>query len=215
MNPLVNEQVQNQSPQPKRGIIAKILIAVVVVALGIGGYLYKEGNPFITPKTVADNFLLAVEKTDFQTAGQYAVQNNDIAAKLDKANSPEGEKIVKAVFPKVSHKIISSTQSGDTAQVVASITSPDLLRIVSSVLGQLMPVAFASAFSEKPEAENMDLLAEQYFMNAITDPNVPMTTNEVTINLTKKDGKWLIVPNDDLVNALTGNIGELALLGNK
>jgi hypothetical protein len=51
-------------------------------------------------------------------------------------------------------------------------------------------------------------------MNAIiTDPNAPMTTSEVVINLTKQDGKWLIVADDNLTNALTGNINKLSALG--
>jgi Predicted membrane protein len=209
------DSIPDTTPQySKQCLITKILIAFLILALGIGGYLYKEGNPFVTPKNVVDDFLLAVEKADFQTAGQYVVQTSDITTQLNKANTPEGEKMVKAIFPKVSHKIISSTKNGATAQVITSITSPDLLRITSSVIGQLMPVAFASAFSQNADKENINQLAEQYFMNAITDPNAPMTTNEVTINLKKQDGKWLIIPDDDLSNALTGNIGKLALLGN-
>ena len=35
-------------------------------------------------------------------------------------------------------------------------------------------------------------------------------SSEVTIKLVKERGDWLIVPDDDLLNAMTGNAGKLA-----
>lgn len=168
---------------------------------------------FAPPKNTVESFMAAVEKGDLTSAAQYVVPNGNLQGTIDKSNDPESEKMIKAIFTKVSHKIVSTTKTGDKAQVTTSITSPDLLRITSTVMGQMMPLAFAAAFSEDSSQDNMDQLVEQYMMNAITDPNAPMTTTEVVINLTKQNGKWLIVADDNLVNAMAGNIGKLSALG--
>jgi hypothetical protein len=44
--------------------------------------------------------------------------------------------------------------------------------------------------------------------NSINDPNAPKTTTEVDIKLIKGDKGWLIEANDELQNALTGNLSE-------
>ncbi|MGB4504914.1 MAG: hypothetical protein WBI44_08480 [Syntrophaceticus sp.] len=53
-------------------------------------------------------------------------------------------------------------------------------------------------------------LVDQYFENAMSDPDAPTITNEITIKLVKEKGDWLIVPDDDLLNAMISNAGKLA-----
>ncbi|MTK13484.1 MAG: hypothetical protein F8N39_15815 [Clostridiaceae bacterium] len=48
----------------------------------------------------------------------------------------------------------------------------------------------------------------QAFLNAMNDPNAAKTTTEVDIKLVKGDKGWLIEANDDLLNALTGNLNK-------
>ncbi len=189
-----------------RCLTVSILVALMFCIAGC--------DLFTPPKKTVESFMAAVEKGDFTTAGQFVVPNENLKSTIDKTNDPESEKIFKAVFTKVSHTIVSTSTSGETAQVTTSITSPDLLRITTSVMSQMMPLAVASAFSENSNQDDINQLMEQYLMNAIiTDPNAPMTTSEVVINLTKQDGKWLIVADDNLTNALTGNINKLSALG--
>jgi len=71
----------------------------------------------------------------------------------------------------------------------------------------MMPLAFASAFSEDPASqEEMDRMLLQHFINSLNDPNAPSVVTETTISLTKTENKWLIEPSEDFLNALTGNI---------
>ncbi|MDD2300428.1 MAG: hypothetical protein PHX22_11910 [Dysgonamonadaceae bacterium] len=165
---------------------------------------------FDTPDSAVDNYLTAIENLDIETAAQYVKEQDSAVNQTNIADDPEGEKILKAITQKISHEIISSRKSGNTAQVVTRITSPDMMRIVSSVMSDLIPMAFASAFSEDPNNDNSDQLAQQYFMNAIMDPNLPLTTQEVTINLIEENGKWVILADDNLANAITGNLGKLS-----
>lgn len=183
-----------------------IWVVLIVFMVGTAGC-----DLLASPEKTVDKYLAAVEKMDMDTASNYVKEQATTSTGQSNINNdPEGEQILRAITQKMSHKIISSTKTGNTAQVVTSITSPDLLRIVSSVMSDLLPMAFASAFSEGSDDDNMDQLTQQYFMNALTDPNIPLTTQEVKINLIQENGKWLILADDNLTNALTGNLGKLA-----
>lgn len=169
------------------------------------------GCTTVPPKTVVSNFLNAIQKDDMVTAAQYVQNNSEDNNFTDelKSEDPEGDEARKLIFSKIKYEILSSTTKDNTAEVKAKITSVDLLTITTEVMGKLMPLAFAAAFSDNPDSE-MDNLADQYFKNALSDPNAPMVTNDVVINMTKLDGKWVIIPDDNLTNALCGNAGKLA-----
>lgn len=163
-----------------------------------------------SPEKTVNNYLAAVKKMDFDAASKYVKQTDTSTSVFNNQDDPEAEQMMRAMFSKMSHKTLSSKITGNTAQVVTSITSLDMLRITSSVMGDLLPMAFASAFSEGSDSDNTDQIAQQMFMSALSDPNAPMTTEQVSINLIKENGKWLILADSSLTNALTGNLGKLA-----
>lgn len=182
-----------------------IWVVLIIFMMGTAGC-----DLLASPEKTVNSYLTAIEKMDFDAASKYVKQQESSASETNIADDPEGEQILRAITQKMSHKIISSAKTGNTAQVVTSITSPDMLRVVSSVMSDLLPMAFASAFSESSDNDSMDQLTQQYFLNALTDPNISLTTQEVKINLIEENGKWLILADDNLTNALTGNLGKLA-----
>jgi len=104
---------------------------------------------------------------------------------------------------------------GERATVEAQITSIDLGRVVTGAMNDLMAIAFAEAFSENndPEKEKkQEAAVEQYFINAINDPNAPKTTTYVKINLVKTNDGWKISKdnNDELISALIGNVDKMS-----
>gem|GEM_PF-4399680 len=62
------------------------------------------------------------------------------------------------------------------------------------------------ACGPKPEATVKNFFASA--KNRINDPSAPKTTTDVDIKLIKGDKGWLIEANDDLQNALTGNMSK-------
>lgn len=180
--------------------IIALLLTLVLVFIGLTGC--SAASP---DKTVTD-FLDAVKQGDFETALQYVETEAD--QPIISLDSPEEEKLGKLIFSKLSYKIVSTSKDNDTASVQTEITSPDLLRIVTQAMGDLFALAFTNAFSQDTNNQDMDKIAEQYFEDSLSDPNVPMATNVVEFTLKKQDKTWIIVPDDDLINALMGNIGE-------
>lgn len=47
-------------------------------------------------------------------------------------------------------------------------------------------------------------------LNSINDPNAPKIKTNITVKLVKGDNGWLIEPDEELANALSGNLYSVA-----
>lgn len=165
------------------------------------------------PVSSVDAFFNALHKGDIEKAAQYLKpsDNGDNVSNFDLTNSdPDQINMLKEMFSKLQYETLSSKVEGKTAKVDARVTTVDLTRVTAQVMSELIPLAFASAFSEEQDDSQMEKLAEQYMYNAISDPNSPMVTNRVTLTLERVDGKWLIVTDDQFEKALVGNLEALS-----
>lgn len=157
----------------------------------------------VKPDATVKNFFDAAKKTDFGSMSNY-MKKNGSQGDL-KFDDKDQEKIVKSVFSKVSYEVVSSTVDGDKATVKTKVTSVDLPKIYAKTVSDLMPSLMASELAGKNEDAKNQVM--QTFINSINAPNVAKTTTEVDIKLAKDSSKgWLIEPNDNLMNAMTGNI---------
>ncbi|MCY6370057.1 hypothetical protein [Clostridium ganghwense] len=148
-------------------------------------------------------FFGSLQKQDFKTASTYVKDaNNSI-----NFDNPQQKEIVNKIVSKLQYEIISSTTDGDTAKVKTKITSPDLVKVTGKMVSDLLPTLFAQALNgEKTDQAKTDKMVTDYFIKNIDDPKVEMISNEVEINLVKNKNTWLLVGDDDLINAITGNL---------
>lgn len=178
-------------------------IMALVLLLSVAGC---SSTP--SPDQVVKSLLDAMIKGEFEQAaellGGVSIQEDVLKTTEDE----QGEKLAKNVLARVTYEIGGKKVEGNKATVSVKITAPDLLRITSKAISEIMPMAFAMAFSEDQSQEQTDALFQQYFENAISDPNAPMVTSDVDISLEKKDGSWVVILDDALVNALTGNMAK-------
>jgi len=156
------------------------------------------------PDEAVKGFFDALNKNDIKTSATFLNSNNK---KLSYDNEDQ-KKIVEKLFPKIQYKIISSTVSGDTANVKAKITAPDLVKITNKMATDLLPTMFTDAMNGNVDEKKEEKLMEDYYIKSLSAKNVTMTSNEVNIKLVKDANKktWLIKSSDDLVNAVTGNL---------
>lgn len=178
--------------------------AVLVLALLFGVGCLSGPSP---DKVVRD-FFDAMIKGDFVTAAKLAGVADIQTDVLKTPKDQQGEQIVKSILARVTYEIGGKKINGNKAEVSVKVTSPDLLRITGQVMTELLPVAFAMAFSQEQSSQNTEALFEQYFENAIKDPNAPMVTSDITVQLERKNGSWVIKPDDALLNAITGNLAK-------
>lgn len=160
------------------------------------------------PDKVVRDFFDAMIKGDFETAAKLAGGADIEKDVLKTTKDEQGERLAKSVLARITYEVGDKKVEGDKAEVSVKVTAPDLLRITSKAMSELLPMVFAMAFSEDQSQEKSDALFQQYFENAINDPNAPMTTSDVKVKLEKKDGSWIVKPDDELLNALTGNMAK-------
>ncbi len=176
--------------------VLAIMMISIFLLVGCGGE---------KPTAAVSNYLDSLKGLDFEKAGAY-IQGEEKVIEV----KPEEEVYLEPMMQKLSYKEVKEvSQEEDKAVVSVKITSLNMSSIITKTFSELIPLAFASAFSEDQSEEDMDKLAEQYLMDAISDENAPTVTTEVNINLQKQDGTWKIVPDDNFINALTGNLGKL------
>ncbi len=163
------------------------------------------------PNDTMDSFLQNFKKQDFKTAMTF-VKGNDSSEALEFENEEE-KKIVEGVLSKLEYEILSTEVKGDTATAKVKITSCNLPKILSTTLAELMPTLFASAFSqENVDDAKVEAMMMENLLNAINDPKAPTTVAEINVELVKENNNWLIVPSEDLLNALTGNLSKMSEL---
>ncbi|MDW8800907.1 DUF4352 domain-containing protein [Clostridium sp. A1-XYC3] len=161
------------------------------------------------PDTTIKGFFDALKKSDIETASKYLNGNTSIDKGGLKFTKPEHEKLAKQVFTKTTYQILSSTNHGDTTIVKTKVTAPDLNSIGGELVTELFPTIFNNAAKgEEISQEKVNKSIIDYYSKRLNEGNIPMTTSEVDIKLSKsKDKKmWLINPDESLSNAMTGNL---------
>jgi len=156
------------------------------------------------PEATVNNFFASDQKSDMVSMANYI--NKDTNKENFKYTDVNQEKIVKSVFSKVSYVIVSSSVTGKNAVVKTKVTSLDLPKIYGKLITDMMPTLFAQAMSGQKDDSQAQIMTT--LGNSINDPSAPKTTIDVDIKLIKGDKGWLIEANDDLQNALTGNMSK-------
>lgn len=185
----------------------KLLALIMVVGLSIG-VLAGCSNP----KDTVQDFLTAIQKGDFEKASTF-VENKDNGYEFGKLNETTDGIDGKAIFSAIAksykfEKPVEVSKKNDTAEVKVKITSVDMSVVMTKTIGEIMPVAFANAFSQDKEQSDkaMQQMMASTFIKNLSDKDAAMATREVTLNLKKdKDGNYKIVSDENLTEAMLAN----------
>lgn len=182
----------------KKNSFISILLIIIISFVGCSSSL----SPEQTVKTYFDS----MKKLDFESANKLIDDPMDDFTFEDE----QEEKMAKSFLSKIHYEIISSNIADKKATVKTKIIAPNLVKIVGKMIAELMPQLFALVFSNASDIdEQSEKLVKEYFENALNDPNLPMTTSEIDILLVKNSNNtWVINANDDLANAVTGNLAR-------
>lgn len=149
------------------------------------------------PEETVKLYFNSLQKQDIKTATSCLYNSKPVSFQ-----NTEQEKLVKLIFSRLEYETKSETINNYTAKVKTKITSIDLAKIMSSMVSKLLPKILAS--SQNNDTSSM---VYQYLSDSIKDSNAPTITSEIDINLIKDANtkKWVIVSDEDLTNAMTGN----------
>lgn len=179
----------------------KLLVLVVVLMAAVAA----TGCTAPPEKSVA-NFLDAIINSDYLTATKYAEVPADINKALDNPENAIALQAIEAVFSKVTYQIKDKKVNANAATVNAIIIAPDMAVISTRVMLDIWSSALLLAISGKGSDEHMNNLMVQSLMKQLSDTHVPMLTSAVQVNLVKRNRKWVIVVDDALMNAVSGNL---------
>jgi hypothetical protein len=183
------------------------------------GGLLLTGCGAEKPSDTVNNFLTSYQKGDLKKASE------EVDGDLNKLQEKTGQttandtKMFKDMLSAVAKKYKFETptdvsQSGDTAMVKVKVTSVDVGEAFISTIKDVMPAAFASAFSggdSKDSEKAMQDMTAKELMKNLKDKKTSTVTKTVTLNLKKnKDGKYKIQSDKNLLDVILPNIAEVS-----
>ena len=172
-----------------------------------------------TPTQTADTFLQAMKAQDSETMGEvFAGEKLDL---LDAVSDEEEDteaadsgltKIYEEqMVPKMldfDYELSNEVIDGDKATVDVKISTYRIGDAFTAFFSDYLSQAFILAFSDASE-EDMDTLATTILTGKLADLAEKSYEKTATINLTNKDGKWVVDmldTNDDFLDAVTGGL---------
>ena len=159
-----------------------------------------------SPETAVTNYLTAFQNLDLETIDKYTNDTSETTDTADDAISDlENEETGKAFVENLTFEILSSTEEGDTATVKVSITNVDMANAMSQAISEMISLAFAGLSEEELEQKSTEAM-----ISAIANNKDTTYTKEVEISLVKGENNWLIVPDNDLADAITGGLVSYA-----
>jgi hypothetical protein len=198
--------------------ILKIFIVIfILTAFGYKTYSYfhKSGNSNnpkhnLEVKTAINSFFTDLKNGKLQDASKY-LKGDDMFYNVEfKFKNKTYEDVLKKVFSKIDYKIENATVGNSAAEANVQIISPDLLGMYnkcSKELDPLIKVYLSGNANEKEKAKNeIKGILKNKLEQSVKQGEYPKLKGTVKINLIMKAGKWVIVPNTDLIYYLTGRM---------
>lgn len=177
------------------GIIVAIVVIAIVVILTIMIAISS------TPKKSVDGMLSYLKAGEFEKVEEFVNYNELInASDIFEADDLELD-TQKLFFEKLEWKVGKITEENDNATIEIEITNKDFKTIISNYMQKMLKLAFSG---ENLSNEQMD----NYLIEELKNENVQTTTITSTIQANKQDGKWKIVADDQLINALLPGLQE-------
>lgn len=171
----------------KVAIVGAVIVVVALVVVLAGMFLMPE-----TPTKVVENTL-----SDLKT-GAYA--QNMLSGLLQGEDNFNAE-AQKLLFEKLDWKVLEEKVEGDKATVEVEITNKDFKTIIGNYMQKALKAAFGGQNISEEEMTN-------YLMEELRNEEVQTVTNQNTITLEKKDGKWEVAEEDNFVNAVLPGLYE-------
>ncbi|WJE26688.1 hypothetical protein [Bacillus cereus] len=188
--------------------VKKLLLLMMVIGLTVG-VLAGCANP----KDTAEEFLTAIQKGDLEKARTFVESDKEFSKLNEKTDDADGKAMLSAITKSFKfEKLEEVSKKDDKAEVKVKVTSVDLSIAVTKAMGEIMPMAFASAFSEDKEQSEkaIEKTMTSTIIKNLSDKEAAMATHEVTLNLKKdKDGDYKIVADDNLQEVLFANAKSL------
>ncbi len=165
------------------------------------------------PKDTVTVYLDSLKNGNNEESLNYLKSDSDESLKEVFANENDAtDEAFKKAYSKLEYNILNSEVDGGKAVVETEINAPDLGTIMAELFKEIIPLAFANAFNEDASDDEMDKLMDTMLIDKLNSDDIPMVKKTININLVKEEGQWLIEPDDDFYDAITGNLSSITKL---
>ena len=201
-----------------RKFFAILLMITLVFTFTSCGGTSKTQTDQLTPTETADKFLAGLKAKDLEAVEEYYEGDIGDLTMLEEEDEPALADVINAMVDKIfdfDYVLGNEKIDGDSATVEVELTTYDFGGIIQEIMGGLMEDAFALKLTgmsqEEMEAEINELIGGKFkeaLDNAAKDHTI-----KVPMELTRKDGKWVVkdlASSKDFLNALSGGLMELA-----
>lgn len=184
-----------------RSTMAALLAVGLIAALLVGC------APAEDPTATVKGFYNALQKGEFARLSDYM----EDAADLDAGNfdDPKDAEILRKMFAQISYTVApKATVQGAEATVTVSVTGVDFGMIVATTLIEAFEIMFAAAFLGDEAIAEAEAKVHKLFEDAVTDPEAPKKTSDITLRLKKVEGKWLIAKGENPLSFITDDLDQ-------
>lgn len=192
-----NKQVGKIKNKKNLYYIISIVIAICLIALIAFVILTLQQ----TPEKLLNNILSNLKEGNLEKINQY-INYEEILETSDLLSSKEfNEETKKGLFNKLEWKILEVKTEKDKATINLEITNKDFKIIIEKYMQKALSAVFSGKNLENDEIKN-------YLVEEINNQEAQTITQTKTIEFTKKDNKWEITVNNELIDALLPNLRE-------
>lgn len=187
-------------------IILCIVVLVIVIAVIIFGIIKLTAK---NPTDSVTSFIEYLKSGDLNGAKEYTNESSLEMLGID--SETEDIEMVKLFFKNVNLNIVEVTKDSNQAIVKAEITNRDLKTIMQNYMQKALELAMSSINSSN-KTEDMESQLQEFFKSQFESTQIENVTTSVDIVLTKVDGDWKIVLDENLRDAILPGLTEISNL---
>ncbi len=187
-------------------IILCIVVLVIVIAVIIFGIIKLTAK---NPTDSVTYFIEYLKSGDLNGAKEYTNESSLEMLGID--SETEDIEMVKLFFKNVNLNIVEVTKDSNQAIVKAEITNRDLKTIMQNYMQKALELAMSSINSSNT-TEDMESQLQEFFKSQFESTQIENVTTSVDIVLTKVDGDWKIVLDENLRDAILPGLTEISNL---
>lgn len=192
----VNTLETKKAKEKKIGMITRT-IAIAIILVIIIALIYIA---LPSPARVCQQMFRELKAGDFDQINEYVDYEQLINLPI-LSNESKSEEIKQLLFEDLQFKVKKVEQNEDKATIVAEVTNKNFKTILQNYTQKIMQNIFNN---ENNSAENI----ENIFIEELKNKDIDKATSTQNITMEKKDGKWKVVVDENLRNAMFPNLEE-------
>lgn len=188
----------NKKSNNNKAMSAIVAIIAIVIIACVGYFMALNSMKTSALKEIETVFS-AMKSGDKDAIKQYLDGEDSSEEETTDATS---EAMAKIMLSQLNYEVISTDANLKECNVKLKVSNKDLKTVFSNYMQKAFTIAFSQAFGKTTE-EDMNMQMEKYFEEQYNSESIETVSTEITIKMTKKDGKWSMDANEDeVINAI-------------